>query len=59
MQVFIVMIESIYDGASHWQIDRIFSTMQSAKDYVAARKLEYCSIYDMPEFDIEVEEVYA
>lgn len=59
MQVFIVMIESIYDGSSHWQIDRTFSTMQAAKDYIAARKAEYRSIYDIPEFDIEVEEVYA
>jgi len=59
MQVFIVMIESIYDGSSHWQIDRTFSTMQSAKDYIAAHKAEYKSYYDVPEFDIEVEEVYA
>jgi hypothetical protein len=59
MQVFIVMVESIYDSSSHWQIERVFSTMQSAKDHIAARKLGYCSIYDRPEFCIEVEEVYA
>lgn len=57
MQVFIVMIESIYDGSSHWQIDRTFSTMEAAKDYIAMRKAEYKSYYDVPEFDIKVEEV--
>jgi hypothetical protein len=56
MQVFIVMVESIYDGSSHWQIERVFSTMQSAKDHIAARSR---LAYDMPEFCIEVEEVYA
>jgi hypothetical protein len=57
MQVFIVMIESIYSGCSHWDIDCTFSTMQAAKDYIAKRKAEYRSIYDVPEFDIEVENV--
>ena len=59
MKVYIVMIESIYDGSSHWQIDRTFSTMEAAKAYIAQRKAEYKSYYDCPEFDIEVEEVYA
>jgi len=61
MQVFIVMVESIYDGSSHWQIDRVFSTMQSAEEYVKL-KLNYARsrfTYDIPEFVIEVEEVYA
>lgn len=57
MKVYIVMQESIYDGSSHWDIVRIFSTMQAAKDYIAARKSEYKGYYDVPEFDIEVEEV--
>jgi len=59
MQVFIVMVESIYDGSSHWQVDRTFSTMDSAKAYIAARRAEYRGIYDIPEFCIEIEEVYA
>lgn len=59
MQVFIVMQESIYEGSSHWQIDRTFASMESAKAYIAQRKAEYRGYYDVPEFDIEVEEVYA
>lgn len=62
MQVFIVMVESIYDGSSHWQVDRTFASMQSAEEYVKLRKLDYARsrlAYDMPEFEIEVEEVYA
>jgi hypothetical protein len=57
MQVFIVKIESIYDGSSHWHVDRVFNTMQAAKDYIANRKAEYRGIYDIPEFDIDVEQV--
>jgi hypothetical protein len=59
MQVFIVMVESIYDGSSHWQVDRTFASMEAAKAYIAKRQAEYKSIYDRPEFDIEVETVYA
>lgn len=59
MQVFIVMIESIYSSHTQWDIDRTFSTMEAAKAYIAERKAEYKSIYDRPEFDIEVETVYA
>lgn len=61
MQVFIVMVESIYNGSSHWQIDRIFSTMDSAKAYIAARKSENCKNWysDRPEYQIEVEKVFA
>jgi hypothetical protein len=58
MQVFIVMVESIYDGSSHWDVDRTFASMQSAEEL---RKLDYARsrlAYDIPEFDIEVEEVY-
>ncbi len=61
MQVFIVMVESIYGGSSHWDIDRVFSSMQSAEEYIKLRKLDYARsrfAYDIPEFDIEVEEVY-
>lgn len=57
MKVFIVMIESIYSSHTQWDIDRTFSTMQAAKDYIAMRKVGYKSYYDVPEFDIEVEEV--
>ena len=57
MQVFIVMQESIYDSSSHWQIDRTFDSMDAAKAYIAQRKAEYRSYYDVPEFDIEVENV--
>lgn len=62
MQVFIVMVESIYDGSSHWQVDRTFSSMQSAEEYINLRKADYARsrfAYDIPEFEIEVEEVYA
>lgn len=62
MQVFIVMVESMYDGSSHWQVDRVFSTMQSAEDYIKLRKLDFGRsrfAYDIPDFCIEVEEVYA
>lgn len=59
MQVFIVMIESIYSSHTQWDIDRVFHSMDAAKDYIAARKAEYKSYYDVPEFDIEVEEVLA
>lgn len=57
MKVYIVMIESIYSSHTQWDIDRTFSTMEAAKDYIAMRKSEYKSYYDVPEFDIEVEEV--
>ena len=57
MKVFIVMVESIYSSHTQWDIDRTFSTMQAAKDYIAMRKAEYRGIYGIPEFDIEVEEV--
>lgn len=56
------MVESYYDGSSHWDVDRVFSSMQSAGDYIRLRKLDYARsrlAYDMPEFVIEVEEVYA
>jgi hypothetical protein len=59
MQVFIVMQESIYEGSSHWQIDSTFASMESAKAYIAQRKAEYRGYYDVPEFDIEVENVCA
>lgn len=61
MQVFIVMVESIYDGSSHWQIDRTFSTMDAAKAYIAEQRAKYTKHWydDCPEYDIEVEEVYA
>ena len=59
MQVFIVMVESEREGVFCWDIDRVFSTMDSAKAYIAKRQAEYKSIYDRPEFDIEVETVYA
>lgn len=59
MQVFIVMVESIYQSHSEWNIARTFSSMDSAKAYIAERKAEYKSYYDAPEFDIEVEEIYA
>lgn len=57
MKVFIVMVESIYSSHTQWDIDRTFSTMQAAKAYIAMRKAEYKSYYDVPEFDIKVEEV--
>jgi hypothetical protein len=57
MKVYIVMIESIYSSHTQWDIDRTFSTMDAAKAYIAERKAEYKSYYDVPEFDIEVEEV--
>ena len=59
MQVFIVMIESIYSSHTQWDICCTFSTMEAAKAYIAKRQSEYKSIYDRPEFDIEVETVYA
>jgi hypothetical protein len=58
MQVFIVMQEQIYDGSSHWQIDRTFYSMESAKAYIAQRKAD-AGYYDQLEFDIEVEDVCA
>jgi hypothetical protein len=61
MQVFIVMVESIYSSHTQWDIDRTFSTRQAAEEYIKLRKLDYARsrlAYDMPEFDIEVEEVY-
>ena len=59
MNVFIVTIESIYEGSSHWQIDRVFASMDAAKAYIQVRKSEHRYCYDIPEFNVEVEEVYA
>lgn len=59
MKVFIVTIESIYGGSSHWQIDRVFASMDAAKAYIVVRKSEHRYYYDIPEFNIETEEVYA
>lgn len=56
MQVFIVMIETQYEGSWHWGIHRVFATMQAAEDYVAKQGRGY---YRDCNFEIEVEEVYA
>lgn len=58
MQVFIVMQESIYEGSSHWVIDRTFVSMDAAKAYIAQRKAD-AGYYDQLEFEIEVEDVCA
>lgn len=58
MQIFIVMIEIQSEGSWYWGIDRTFSSMESAKAYIAQRKAD-AGYYDQLEFDIEVEEVYA
>ncbi len=58
MQVFIVMIESIYSSHTQWDICCTFSTMEAAEAYVAKRQAEYKSIYDRPDFDIEIATVY-
>ncbi len=62
MQVFIVSVESEREGVFCWDVDKIFSTMDSAKAYVAERQSEYRSSRFpqlCPEYDIETEEVYA
>lgn len=56
MQVFIVMRSSYYEGGQHWDVDRVFATMQAAKDYVSNQDRGY---YQDCDFEIEVEEVYA
>jgi hypothetical protein len=57
MQVFIVMAETSYSGNEHsvWNIERVFSTRQSAVEYIQNKK---CNGSDV-EYDIETEEVYA
>lgn len=55
-QVFIVMIGSYYEASQHWDVHRVFATMQAAQDYVAKQDR---GVYRECDFEIEVEEVYA
>lgn len=57
MQVFLVMFETSYSGDehSHWSVERVFSTMDSASEYVSQKKLSGNDC----EYDIQTEEVYA
>lgn len=61
MKVFIVMVESIYSSHTQWDIDRVFDSMDAAKAYIAEQRAKYTKHWydDCPEYDIEVEEVYA
>ncbi len=57
MQVFIVMVEVSYSGNEHsvWDVERVFSTRQSAVEYIQNKKRNGSDV----EYDIETEEVYA
>ncbi len=57
MQVFIVMAENSYSGNEHsvWDIERVFTTKESAVEYIQNKKRNGSDV----EYDIEVEEVYA
>lgn len=55
-QVFIVMIETQSEGSWHWDVHRVFATMQAAKDYISKQKRGY---YKDCDFDIQTEEVYS
>jgi hypothetical protein len=57
MQVFIVMAEISYSGNEHsvWNVERVFSTRQSAVEYIQNKNRNGSDV----QYDIEVEEVYA
>jgi len=57
MQVFIVMAETSYSGNEHsvWNVERVFSTRQSAVDYIQNKNRNGSDV----QYDIETEEVYA
>lgn len=57
MQVFIVMAETFYSGNEHsvWYIERVFSTRQSAVEYIQNKNRNGSDV----QYDIETEEVYA
>ena len=57
MQVFIVMAETSYSGNEHsvWNVERVFSTQQSAVDYIQNKNRNGSDV----QYDIETEEVYA
>lgn len=53
--IYIVMIGDSYDGTL-WEVDKVFSTEDSAKKYIAHKKITSSS--DV-EYAIIVEELYA
>jgi hypothetical protein len=57
MQVFIVMAETSYSGNEHsvWNVERVFSTRQSAVEYIQNKNRNGSDV----QYDIETEEVYA